>query len=121
MRSFKADFGLRILPSLSDTSSAAPVKRTAVERQVNKQIFFLFLALIALSLASTIGSGIRSVRCISLFPFASSPCVLRLTADPRLGSQWVFSSKQWYLKGDVSGNKARQFIEGERLQPKVFL
>jgi phospholipid-transporting ATPase len=43
-------------------ATKAPVKRTAVERQVNKQILFLFLALIALSLASTVGSSIRSVR-----------------------------------------------------------
>ena len=41
--------------------SAAPIKRTAVERQVNVQIVFLFILLLALSLGSTIGSSIRSV------------------------------------------------------------
>lgn len=49
---------------------AAPVKRTAVERQVNTQIIFLFILLLALSLGSTIGSSIRT---------------------------WFFSSSQWYL------------------------
>lgn len=65
-------------------SSAAPIKRTAVERQVNRQIAFLFIALVVLSLASTIGSSIRS---------------------------WVYSKAQWYLRGDVSGSKIRQFVE----------
>lgn len=49
---------------------AAPVKRTAVERQVNTQIIFLFILLLALSLGSTVGSSIRT---------------------------WFFSSSQWYL------------------------
>lgn len=42
--------------------SAAPIKRTAVERQVNLQIVFLFFLLLALSIGSTIGSSIRTVR-----------------------------------------------------------
>jgi len=50
--------------------SAAPIKRTAVERQVNVQIVFLFIFLLALSVGSTIGSSIRT---------------------------WFFSSQQWYL------------------------
>jgi len=50
--------------------SAAPIKRTAVERQVNIQIVFLFILLLALSLGSTIGGSIRL---------------------------WFFSSQQWYL------------------------
>jgi len=50
--------------------SAAPIKRTAVERQVNVQIVFLFILLLALSIGSTIGSSIRS---------------------------WFFSNQQWYL------------------------
>lgn len=41
--------------------SAAPIKRTAVERQVNVQIIFLFGLLLALSIGSTIGSSIRTV------------------------------------------------------------
>ena len=40
----------------------APVKRTAVERQVNRQILYLFILLLILSLVSTIGSSIRKVR-----------------------------------------------------------
>jgi hypothetical protein len=55
--------------------SAAPIKRTAVERQVNVQIVFLFLILLALSVGSTIGSSIRS---------------------------WFFSKQQWYLMENVS-------------------
>lgn len=42
-------------------ATAAPIKRTAVERQVNVQIVFLFVLLMALSLGSTIGSSIRAV------------------------------------------------------------
>lgn len=41
--------------------SDAPVKRTAVERQVNMQILYLFILLIVLSLISTIGNSIRTV------------------------------------------------------------
>jgi phospholipid-transporting ATPase len=51
-------------------SSAAPIKRTALERQVNIQIVFLFVLLLALSIGSTIGSSIRL---------------------------WFFSNSQWYL------------------------
>src|SRR6266545_2485641 len=66
-------------------SSAAPIKRTAVERQVNVQIVFLFVLLLALSLGSTVGSSITS---------------------------WFFSSSQWYLfeTSSLSG-RAKQFIE----------
>jgi hypothetical protein len=39
----------------------APVKRTAVERQVNMQILYLFILLLVLSLVSTIGNSIRTV------------------------------------------------------------
>lgn len=54
----------------SPLASAAPIKRTSVERQVNVQIVFLFILLLALSVGSTIGSSIRT---------------------------WFFSSQQWYL------------------------
>ena len=73
--------------------SEAPVKRTAVERQVNRQILYLFVFLLILSLVSTIGSSIREVG---------------LTAPSTCGAddlQWVFSKQDWYLRGDVSGNK----------------
>jgi hypothetical protein len=43
------------------TYSDAPIKRTAVERQVNRQILYLFILLLILSLVSTIGSSIRKV------------------------------------------------------------
>lgn len=61
-----------LVRAVADTSfsSAAPIKRTAVERQVNVQIVFLFILLLALSLGSTIGSSIRSVRSS---PLASAP------------------------------------------------
>ncbi|KAL1660926.1 hypothetical protein GGF50DRAFT_118469 [Schizophyllum commune] len=55
---------------LMRNATAAPIKRTAVERQVNVQIVFLFILLLALSVGSTIGSSIRS---------------------------WFFSNQQWYL------------------------
>lgn len=65
--------------------SAAPIKRTAVERQVNVQIVFLFILLLALSIGSTIGSSIRT---------------------------WFFSSSQWYLVETASlSDRAKQFIE----------
>lgn len=41
--------------------SAAPIKRTAVEKQVNIQIVFLFGLLLALSVGSTIGASIQMV------------------------------------------------------------
>ncbi|RDB24741.1 hypothetical protein Hypma_007946 [Hypsizygus marmoreus] len=70
---------------LMRNATAAPIKRTAVERQVNVQIVFLFILLLALSLGSTIGSSIRT---------------------------WFFSSQQWYLfeTSSLSG-RAKGFIE----------
>ncbi|KAI0262598.1 calcium transporting ATPase [Gloeopeniophorella convolvens] len=70
---------------LMRNATAAPIKRTAVEKQVNVQIVFLFILLLALSLGSTIGSSIRS---------------------------WFFASKQWYLMESTSlGGRAKGFIE----------
>ncbi|KZV79060.1 ATPase, P-type, K/Mg/Cd/Cu/Zn/Na/Ca/Na/H-transporter, partial [Exidia glandulosa HHB12029] len=70
---------------LMRNATAAPIKRTAVERQVNVQIVFLFILLLVLSLASTIGAGIRS---------------------------WFFDSKHWYLLSvEIVGNKAKSFVE----------
>jgi len=40
---------------------AAPIKRTAVEKQVNIHIIFLFGFLLALSIGSTIGASINTV------------------------------------------------------------
>ncbi|KAI0349020.1 hypothetical protein OH77DRAFT_262446 [Trametes cingulata] len=66
-------------------ATAAPIKRTAVERQVNVHIVFLFIFLLALSIRSTIGSSIRT---------------------------WFFSSQQWYLleQSTITG-RAKGFIE----------
>jgi phospholipid-transporting ATPase len=68
--------------------SAAPIKRTAVERQVNIHIIFLFVFLLALSIGSTIGASINTV------------CLLYLLHQ-RLGLtdilQWFLSGQQWYL------------------------
>ena len=50
---------------LMRNATAAPIKRTAVERQVNVQIVFLFVLLLALSLGSTIGSSIRAVSVLT--------------------------------------------------------
>ncbi|KAK1232321.1 aminophospholipid translocase [Marasmius sp. AFHP31] len=70
---------------LMRNATAAPIKRTAVERQVNVQIVFLFILLLLLSLGSTIGSSIRT---------------------------WFFSSKQWYLFETASlTGRAKGFIE----------
>ncbi|CUA74534.1 phospholipid-translocating ATPase [Rhizoctonia solani] len=70
---------------LMRNATAAPIKRTAVERQVNVQIVFLFIVLLALSLSSTIGSSIR---------------------------QWFFAKNQWYLLATESaGGRAKGFVE----------
>jgi magnesium-transporting ATPase (P-type) len=45
---------------LMRNATAAPIKRTKVERQVNTHILFLFAVLMALSLGSSIGDAIRS-------------------------------------------------------------
>ncbi|KZV75965.1 aminophospholipid-transporting P-type ATPase [Peniophora sp. CONT] len=70
---------------LMRNATAAPIKRTALEKQVNVQIVFLFALLLALSIGSTIGSSIRT---------------------------WFFSQKQWYLleSNSLSG-RAKGFIE----------
>lgn len=71
---------------LMRNATEPPVKRTAVERQVNRQILFLFVLLLVLSLISTIGNSIRT---------------------------WFFSEQDWYLYVDPANmpNKARQFVE----------
>ncbi|KAM6501949.1 calcium transporting ATPase [Amanita muscaria] len=70
---------------LMRNATAAPIKRTAVEKQVNVQIVFLFFLLLALSLGSTVGSSIRT---------------------------WFFSSQQWYLFETTSlSGRAKGFIE----------
>ncbi|KAG7098494.1 hypothetical protein E1B28_000438 [Marasmius oreades] len=70
---------------LMRNATAAPIKRTNVERQVNVQILFLFVLLLLLSIGSTVGSSIRT---------------------------WFFSSQQWYLfeTSSLSG-RAKGFIE----------
>ncbi|KAJ7287299.1 aminophospholipid-transporting P-type ATPase [Mycena rebaudengoi] len=70
---------------LMRNATAAPIKRTSVERQVNVQIVFLFILLLALSIGSTIGGSIRS---------------------------WFFASQQWYLLETTSvAGRAKAFIE----------
>lgn len=70
---------------LMRNATEPPVKRTAVERQVNKQILYLFCLLLLMSLVSAIGNCIRT---------------------------WFFSDQDWYLGlGEGMPNKARQFIE----------
>ncbi|KAF9240395.1 Ca-transporting ATPase [Melanogaster broomeanus] len=46
---------------LMRNATAAPIKRTAVEKQVNVHIIFLFGFLLALSIGSTVGASINSV------------------------------------------------------------
>ncbi|TYJ54546.1 hypothetical protein B9479_004773 [Cryptococcus floricola] len=70
---------------LMRNATDAPIKRTSVERQVNRQILLLFVLLLILSLVSTIGSSLRT---------------------------WIWDTNSWYLRlGDDNKNKARQFIE----------
>ncbi|KAJ7072605.1 calcium transporting ATPase [Mycena amicta] len=70
---------------LMRNATAAPIKRTAVERQVNLQIVFLFIFLLALSVGSAIGGSIRS---------------------------WFFATQQWYLLESTSiAGRAQSFIE----------
>ncbi|KAG6889115.1 hypothetical protein C0995_003684 [Termitomyces sp. Mi166 len=70
---------------LMRNATAAPIKRTAVERQVNVQIVFLFILLLVLSVGSTIGSSIRA---------------------------WFFSSQQWYLaEATTLTGRAKGFVE----------
>ncbi|KAF7362154.1 Phospholipid-transporting ATPase [Mycena venus] len=70
---------------LMRNATAAPIKRTNVERQVNIQIVFLFLLLLALSVGSSIGGSIRA---------------------------WFFASQQWYLLEPTSAaGRAKSFIE----------
>ncbi|KIY53948.1 calcium transporting ATPase [Fistulina hepatica ATCC 64428] len=70
---------------LMRNATAAPIKRTAVERQVNVQIVFLFVLLLALSVGSTIGSSVRT---------------------------WFLSSKMWYLdEANTLSGRAKEFVE----------
>ncbi|KAJ3733837.1 calcium transporting ATPase [Lentinula guzmanii] len=70
---------------LMRNATAAPIKRTAVERQVNIQIVYLFILLLLLSIGSTIGSSIRT---------------------------WFLSSAQWYLVETATlSARAKTFIE----------
>ncbi|PCH36737.1 calcium transporting ATPase [Wolfiporia cocos MD-104 SS10] len=70
---------------LMRNATAAPIKRTAVERQVNVHIVFLFILLLALSVGSTIGASIRT---------------------------WFYANQTWYLYETSSlGSRAKQFIE----------
>ncbi|KAI5117211.1 hypothetical protein M0805_003499 [Coniferiporia weirii] len=70
---------------LMRNATAAPIKRTAVERQVNLNIIFLFILLLALSIGSTVGSSIRT---------------------------WFLSGAQWYLAETNSiSDRAKGFIE----------
>ncbi|OJA14910.1 hypothetical protein AZE42_09450 [Rhizopogon vesiculosus] len=70
---------------LMQNATSAPIKRTAVERQVNVHIIFLFVFLLALSVGSTIGASINT---------------------------WFFSGQQWYLvESSTFTGKAKAFIE----------
>ena len=71
---------------LMRNATAAPIKRTAVERQVNVQIVFLFMLLLALSLGSTVGSSIRtaSILCWKNCPIAD--CVVICSGSSQASS-----------------------------------
>ncbi|KAG6381872.1 Ca-transporting ATPase [Boletus reticuloceps] len=71
---------------LMRNATAAPIKRTAVEKQVNVHIIFLFGFLLALSVGSTIGASIHA---------------------------WFLSSSQWYLfESSTLAGRAKTFAEG---------
>ncbi|KAH8922693.1 aminophospholipid-transporting P-type ATPase [Atractiella rhizophila] len=66
-------------------ATATPIKKTNVEKLVNKQILFLFILLLLLSVGSSAGSFIRT---------------------------FSFSDELWYLLLDESSqNKAKSFVE----------
>ncbi|KAF8548890.1 phospholipid-translocating P-type ATPase [Imleria badia] len=70
---------------LMRNATAAPIKRTAVEKQVNVHIIFLFGFLLALSVGSTIGASINT---------------------------WFLSSSQWYLvQSNTFSGRAKTFAE----------
>ncbi|KAF8448709.1 hypothetical protein L210DRAFT_3387838 [Boletus edulis BED1] len=70
---------------LMRNATAAPIKRTAVEKQVNVHIIFLFGFLLALSVGSTVGASIHS---------------------------WFLSSSQWYLfESSTLAGRAKTFAE----------
>ncbi|KIM63851.1 hypothetical protein SCLCIDRAFT_1213640 [Scleroderma citrinum Foug A] len=70
---------------LMRNATAAPIKRTAVEKQVNIHIIFLFGFLLALSIGSTIGASINT---------------------------WFLSSQQWYLfQESTFTGRAKAFVE----------
>lgn len=70
---------------LMRNATAAPIKRTAVEKQVNVQILLLFILLLALSVASSIGAIVRNT---------------------------AYASEMKYLLLNQEGKgKARQFVE----------
>ncbi|KAH7883148.1 Ca-transporting ATPase [Phlebopus sp. FC_14] len=70
---------------LMRNATAAPIKRTSVEKQVNVHIIFLFGLLLALSIGSTVGASINT---------------------------WFLSSQQWYLfQSNTFSGKARLFVE----------
>ena len=66
-------------------ATAAPIKRTAVERMVNIQIVFLFVILLGLSIGSAAGDFVRT---------------------------YTYGDEMWYLLlGEGSKNPARMFVE----------
>ncbi|KAF8512600.1 Ca-transporting ATPase [Hysterangium stoloniferum] len=79
---------------LMRNATAAPIKRTAVERQVNAQIVFLFVLLLALSIGSSIGAVIRT---------------------------WFFSQNQWYLGMDAGSLGNRAWTIGQDILTFVIL
>lgn len=61
---------------LMRNATEPPVKRTAVERQVNRQILYLFILLLIMSIVSAIGSCIRNVSRM-VCTFLTTAVVLR--------------------------------------------
>ena len=76
-------------------ATAAPIKRTALERMVNKQIIFLFGVLIVLSLISSAGQLIRN------FAFGSTLGYLLLGDSSAVGTFFVNLLTFWILYSNL--------------------
>src|ERR1700733_1871126 len=76
-------------------ATAAPIKRTALERMVNKQIIFLFGVLIVLSLISSAGQLIRN------FVFGSTLGYLLLGDTSAVGTFFVNLLTFWILYSNL--------------------
>jgi magnesium-transporting ATPase (P-type) len=105
---------------LMRNATATPIKRTRVERQVNTHILFLFAVLLGLSLASSIGSLIRTVRIPSILGRMSEPISLAILLKSAVVSPSLrLGDKQRFVPVKIHHSKcshkttASQFVQGD--------